>query len=219
MIIKELTLFTNTIAMQKQFYKIVLGLEQLVNTDDIISFKTGSSILTFQYKNDFKPSHIAFNIPSNAINDALYWLRNRTEIIINEDTNEPITYFLNWKAKSVYFYDANNNILEFIAREDVDIESDSAFSTNTILSISEIGIATHDIQKLYQQINSIKPIPIFDGNFSRFCALGSHDGLFILVDKNKKTWYPTNDEILTSDFIIIGDYNFSFINNEIKELL
>lgn len=219
MLIQKLTLFTNTIAKQKEFYRTVLGLEQLVDTNETISFKTGSSILTFQYKADFNPSHFAFNIPSNAINDALYWLRNRAEIIINQDSGKPITNILKWKAKSIYFYDANNNILEFIAREAVDLESDMAFNTNTILSISEIGIVTDDIPKLYQRINFIKSIPIFDGDLSRFCALGNYEGLFILVDKNKKTWYPTNDEALTSDFIITGDYNFSFINHEIKELL
>lgn len=219
MVIQELTLFTNTIAKQKEFYKSVLGLEQLVDTHETISFKTGSSILTFQYKADFNPSHFAFNIPSNAINDALYWLRNKVEIILNEETKEPITNILKWKAKSIYFYDANNNILEFIAREDVDLESETAFNKNTILSISEIGIVTDNIQELYQRINSIKPIAIFDGDLSRFCALGKHEGLFIVIDKNKKTWYPTNDEALISDFIITGDYNFSFINHEIKELL
>ncbi|OBX21509.1 MULTISPECIES: VOC family protein [Bizionia] len=217
MVIKELTLFTNTIAKQKQFYKSILGLEQLVDSLEKISFKLGSSILTFQYNTNFKTSHMAFNIPSNAIYDALHWLKTRTELIENE--GELITNFPDWKAKSIYFYDANNNILEFIAREDLDFESDFAFSANTIVSISEVGIATNDIQKLYQEINSIKPISIFDGDFSRFCALGSHKGLFILVDKNKKTWYPTNDEAMTSDFIITGDYNFSFINHEIKELL
>lgn len=217
MIIKELTLFTNTITKQKQFYKSVLELEQLVDTPEKISFKIGSSILTFQYNIKFKPSHLAFNIPSNAIYDALYWLKMRTKPI--ENKGGFVTDFTNWNAKSVYFYDANNNILEFIAREDLNFESDFAFTSNTILSISEIGIATNDIQKLYQVIKSIKPISIFDGNFNNFCALGNHNGLFILVDKNMKTWYPTNDKAVTSDFIITGDYNFSFINDEIKELL
>ena len=206
MIIKELTLFTNTITKQKQFYKSVLELEQLVDTPEKIS-----------YNIKFKPSHLAFNIPSNAIYDALYWLKMRTKPI--ENKGDFVTDFTNWNAKSVYFYDANNNILEFIAREDLNFESDFAFTSNTILSISEIGIATNDIQKLYQVIKSIKPITIFDGNFNNFCALGNHNGLFILVDKNMKTWYPTNDKAVTSDFIITGDYNFSFINDEIKELL
>ena len=202
MIIKELTLFTNTITKQKQFYKSVLELEQLVDTP---------------YNIKFKPSHLAFNIPSNAIYDALYWLKMRTKPI--ENKGDFVTDFTNWNAKSVYFYDANNNILEFIAREDLNFESDFAFTSNTILSISEIGIATNDIQKLYQVIKSIKPITIFDGNFNNFCALGNHNGLFILVEKRKNYPYPTNDKAVTSDFIITGDYNFSFINDEIKELL
>ncbi len=214
--IKEVILFTNNIQKQKQFYKTVLEFEQIEDSSDKISFKAGTSILSFQYKEDFKPSHLAFNIPSNAIYDALIWLRNRTEVLDCE--GEKIADFINWKAKAIYFYDADNNIMEFIARERIDKESDFAFTAQTILSISEMAIATDNIEAIYNSINRIRPIPIFDGDFNRFCALGNDDGLFILIDKNKKKWYPTMEDPFTSDFIIKGDYNFAFINGKIKEL-
>ncbi len=216
MIIKEITLFSNNIQEQKQFYKTVLGFEMVEDFSERIVFKLGNSVLVFQYKEDVKPSHLAFNIPSNAINDALIWLKQKTEVITYN--NEYVSDFSNWKAKAIYFYDADKNIMEFIARERMDIESDVAFSSHSILSISEMAIATNDIETVYHQINKMKPIPIFDGDFERFCALGNDEGLFILVNKKLKKWYPTNDEALTSDFIIKGDYNFSFINGKIKEI-
>jgi hypothetical protein len=64
----------------------------------------------------------------------------------------------------------------------------------------------------------MKKIPIFDGDFSSFCALGNDEGLFILIDKNKKKWFPTNDVAHASDIIVKGDYNFAFKNGTIKEL-
>ena len=216
MIIKEITLFSNNIQQQKQFYKTVLGFEIIEDTSEKIAFKVGNGVLVFQYKEDVKPSHLAFNIPSNAINDALIWLKQKTEVITYN--NEYVSDFSNWKAKAIYFYDTDKNIMEFIARERIDRESDVAFSAQSILSISEVAIATNDIETIYDQINKMKSIPVFDGDFERFCAIGNDEGLFILVNKELKKWYPTNDEALTSDFIIKGDYNFSFINGKIKEI-
>ena len=214
--IKKVILFTNNIQKQKQFYKTILEFEQIEDSSEEISFKAGTSILSFQYKEDFKPSHLAFNIPSNAIYDALIWLHKRTEVLDCE--GEKIANFINWKAKAIYFYDADNNIMEFIAREQIDKESDFAFTARTILSISEMAIAIDNIEAIYNSINKIRPIPIFDGDFTRFCALGNDEGLFILVDKNKKKWYPTMEDPFTSDFIIKGDYNFAFTNGKMKEL-
>ena len=172
--------------------------------------------MAFQFKEETKPSHFAFNIPSNAINDAFIWLRRKTDVLDCE--GQKIADFSNWKAKAIYFYDEDKNIVEFIARERIDIKSDVAFTPRSILSISEMAIATDDIETIYKFINQIKPISIFDGDFNRFCALGNDEGLFIIVDKNKKKWYPTDDEALTSDFIIKGDYNFTFSNGKIKEI-
>ena len=214
--IKEVILFTNNIQKQKQFYKTVLEFEQIEDSLEKIAFKVGESVLTFQYKENVRPSHLAFNIPSNSIYDALIWLRNRTEVL--DCDSGKIADFSNWKAKAIYFYDADHNIMEFIARERINIESDFAFTPRTILSISEMAIATTDIKTVYKAINTIKPIPIFDGDFTRFCALGNEEGLFVLIDKNKKKWYPTMEEAFTSEFIIKGDYNFAFINGKIKEL-
>ena len=214
--IKEIILFTNNIQKQRQFYKTVLEFEQVEDFSKKISFKVGKSVLTFQFKKNVRPTHLAFNIPYNAIYDALIWLRKRTEVL--DCDGEKIADFPNWKAKAIYFYDADNNIMEFIARERIDIENDFAFSPRSILSISEMAIAITDIETVYKAINKIKPIPIFDGNFNRFLCLGNDEGLFVLIDKNKKKWYPTMDDAFTSEFIIKGDYNFAFINGKIKEL-
>jgi len=214
--IKEITLFSNSILKQRQFYKTTLGFEIIEDTSTKISFKVGESILIFQEKEEVKPSHVAFNIPYNAIYDALRWMRDKVEVIPFE--NNVVTDFSAWKAKSVYFYDADKNIMEFIARERIEIESDVAFTPHSILSISEMAIATDNIETIYNRINQIKPINIFDGSFERFCAIGNDEGLFIIIDKTKKKWYPTMDEAFTSNFIIKGDYNFSFINGKIKEL-
>jgi catechol-2,3-dioxygenase len=214
--IDEITLFTNTVQNQKHFYNNVLGFELVTDAIDKVSIKVGKSVLTFAYSQEFKPSHFAFNIPSNTITRACNWLENRVEILTYN--NKPIVDFSSWNAKAIYFYDANKNIVEFIARRNLNINSSHPFSSTEVLSISEIGIATTNIEKMYNAINNMSGIPIFDGDFSSFCAVGNDEGLFILINKNEKKWFPTNDVAYTSDVIVKGDYNFAFKNGKIKEL-
>lgn len=60
-----------------------------------------------------------------------------------------------WNAKSVYFYDADENILEFIARYNLkENTTDKEFCAQKhILNVSEIGIAVSDTQKLVDEIH------------------------------------------------------------------
>ncbi|MDU8885331.1 VOC family protein [Yeosuana sp. MJ-SS3] len=215
--IDEIILYTSSIQEQKHFYGSVLELKQLVDLPNKISFKIGNSTLTFQYRKYIRPSHLAFNIPFIKIQEALPWLQKRVGIIDFE--GKLISDFSNWNAEAIYFYDTDHNIVEFIGRKNLNVESKENFSSKSIISISEMAIATDNIQSVYNTINTFKEIEIFDGNFDRFCALGNDEGLFILINKNKKNWYPSMDKAYTSDFVIRGDYNFSFENGFIKELL
>ncbi len=214
--IKEIILFTENIEGQKQFYQEVLNFKLIHDTAAEIAFKTGESTLTFRYKEGVKPAHVAFNIPSDAIEEALHWLQERVTIL--PDGKYLISDFNSWQARAIYFYDADRNIMEFIARKPLNIQSSKPFLPDSILSISEVGIAVNDIKAIYNSIMALQPIPVFDGNFQRFCALGDTEGLFILVNKIIKKWHPTQEEAFTSEFIIRGDYNFAFSNGEIKEI-
>ncbi len=217
MIIKELTLFTSNIDKQKHFYQRVLGFELIQDAPKLVSFKTGRSILKFQYQSTVKPAHFAFNIPSNKTKEALSWLQDRVTIL--SDENALISRFEAWNANAIYFYDADKNIVEFISRENLNNNQLSQFSIDSVLSVSEIAVATTDISDIFNTINTMKAIPIFDGNLDRFCAIGNDEGLFIIINKNLKKWHPTQEVIQTSDFIIRGDYNFKFVDGNIKEIL
>ncbi|WP_242202545.1 VOC family protein [Aestuariivivens insulae] len=216
MLIKQIIWFTNNLQQQKYFYRDVLDFELVFSSEERIDFNVGNSILTFQYKESFNASHMAFNIPSNKINEALEWLQKKVEILTCE--NKLIANFESWNAEAVYFYDADKNIIEFIARKDLNVNTEDSFSSKSILSISEIAIATNNIESIYNAITKMKPIPIYSGDMSRFCALGNEEGLFIVINKSRKKWYPTQDEAYTSDFIIKGDYNFYFKDGEIKKI-
>ena len=215
--IEELILDTGNLTEQISFYQDTLNFKLIKRTESYASFQIGESILTFLSKDKALPYHFAFNIPFNNEKEALKWLKNRVEVIPYK--NDEIIDFVNWEAKAIYFYDRDHNIVEFIARRVVNNENLSEFNSKSVLNISEIGIGTYNIKQIYQELNNIKPISIFDGSFEKFCALGNNEGLFIVVDLLKKDWFPTGDKIHISDFTVNGDYSFEYRDGKLKELI
>ena len=142
--ILEIEILTDNLVETKKFYADLLGFPTTKKDKDSISFLAGQSILTFIQSHELNPTyHFAFNIPNNKINEAVKWVSARCDLIESSD-NGVIANFESWNAKAFYFYDNNKNILEFIARFDLDNFSDSTFAASSILSISEIGIVTDD---------------------------------------------------------------------------
>ncbi|AOW21895.1 VOC family protein [Urechidicola croceus] len=211
--IQVLILYTTSLEKQYHFYTKTIGLKSSHKNDTSFAVHVGSSILEFRKSNESKPYHFAFNIPSNKVEEAYQWLNSKVTILPFEEKD--IIDFPNWNAKAFYFYDKDNNIVEFISRKNLNQKSNTIFSSNSIINISEMGIGTSNIKQIYNAINELNPIEIFDGNFERFCAIGNEEGLFILVNKNIKNWFPTDDDVYESDFKIIGDYNFEYRNGKI----
>jgi hypothetical protein len=218
--IKKLDLFTSNLAKQKEFYSLTLGFPILIEKEDFVSFKIGDSILSFESKEKHTPYHFALNIPSILEKQALEWLTGRVEII--RDGQNEIQYFDFWDAYAMYFYDADNNIVELIARRGLKAKSDHPFSMDSIINISEIGVPTNDIKQVYEVLNKEADINIFSGSLERFCAAGDEEGIFIIINRLiKKEWYPTQDEPFISDFKIEfsqnnKDYQFEYNSGKLS---
>ena len=211
--ISELTLFTTNFEQQRHFYTEVLTLPLVAEDEERFTVRIGVSLLTFIKSEKINSAHFAINVSSYKIQDALQWILKRTDILPCE--GKQTADFSNWNAEALYFYDIDKNIVEFIARKDLNIINTHPFSSSDLLSISEIGIVSSDNKAIYNQLNAIHPIPIYDGNLERFCALGNDEGLFILVNNTKKKWFPTQEDAFVADFHVKGDYNFAFLNGKI----
>lgn len=195
---KKLILYSSNIIQQKAFYTNVLGFELLEEQTNSCTLKIGKTALQFIDKKDATPYHFALNIPSNQGAAALAWLKERVAILDFE--GQELVDFTDWNAEAMYFYDMDGNIVEFIARKNLQDNSNLPFSINNILEISEIGIPTNDVQGLYHQIQTTFPIEKYSGDLSRFAALGDERGLFIVINKNIKKWIPRDDEPHSSPF-------------------
>jgi hypothetical protein len=210
---KELTIYTGKLQDQINFYNKNLQLHLIKETSDSAEFKIGDSHLKLIYKAGATPYHFAINIPRHSETKALEWLKRRVSILIHN--NSAIVDFPSWNAKSIYFYDNDKNIVELISRNNINPQNDEAFDENQFLNISEIGMAVPDIEKTYFEINNIKETEIFDGDFNDFCAAGDESGLFIIINKYKKHWFPTNDKGFSSDFKVSGDINAEFTDGHL----
>jgi len=180
------------------FYSNVLELTTEINSLNKITIGIGNTELVFEQVGGADPFyHFAINIPSNKIEEARNWLARRTKLIWMEDYNSDVADFKNWHAKSVYFYDPAGNILELIARFDLDNKTDAPFSSAQFLCVSEVGLvikgeewdkATTNLLQQYQLNHFVKQPPL-----PQFKAIGDDEGLFIVVPE-KRNWYPTNKQ-------------------------
>lgn len=193
--IQELTLLTNNLSETKNFYQKTIGFQKISETETSISFAVGTSILIFELteKNQNPKYHFAFNIPTNTLNDAINWTLQRTSLLKTE--NSFITDFENWKAKAIYFFDNNRNILEFICRTELNNPTDKPFSVETILNINEIGLVIDHPLQIGNEIIEKTKIEYFAKGPKRedFVAIGNDNGLFVISNPNRN-WYPTQEK-------------------------
>lgn len=190
--ILELELLTNDIESTATFYNEIMGLNIISKNSSSISFETKETKLTFRLTEIEKPVyHFAFDIPNNQLLEAFAWIEAKTEIL-EVIPPDKIANFYNWNAKSFYFYDNNGNILEFIARYNLDNKSDKLFHGSSIVSVSEIGFVSKNILAVCDEICYKFGLSVFpmQPKLEKFIVLGTETGLFILV-KEGRDWYPT----------------------------
>lgn len=189
----EITLLTNDLPGTERFYSRTLGFPVLEKTTEHISFAAGYSTLTFHFSEQPQPQyHFAFNIPHNQLDEAIAWSVGKFELIPVEEA-QPIADFSNWNAKAVYFFDNNNNIVEFIARFGLENASANAFSGTSIECISEIGVVANEPLQLAARLKEENGLSCFSRGpvTDHFVPVGTDEGLLIIV-ATSRNWYPTN---------------------------
>jgi len=190
--LEHIQIQTNNILETAAFYKDILELPIIEKTSQTVTIKAGDSILKFTENPDFNSIyHFAFNIPENKLEEAIEWCKNKIDLLLIED-QRVIATFETWNSNAVYFYDNNGNLLEFIARHDLDNLQIKGFSSKSILNISEIGIVNENPMELGDQLVEDHDLAFFAKNFNseNFAAIGDDEGLLIIV-KPYRNWYPT----------------------------
>ena len=190
--IQELLLQTQHLADQKEFYSTTLGLPLLAETTDSFIVQAGTTRLRFEETQQDVLYHVAFTIPRNAFTQAKSWLCERLSLLLTRNGEDEI-FFANINARSLYFCDAANNILEFIAHYDLDREAEGAFGPADLLHVSEIGLPVEDVlalAALLKEKQGIEPYPNSHAASKDFAFLGDIYGQLVVI-KTGRPWLPT----------------------------
>ena len=196
--IRMITAEAIDLGLLKEFYHQVLDLPIAEEDDHSFTIEIGQTELEFrQHTGNLHPVyHFAFNIPANKIEEATGWIQKKTSLISPDGSNNYIVNFANWHAKSIYFFDPAGNILELIARFDLNNATDTPFSSSQLLSVSEVALA-FPLEQLEAKTNQLLKdfhLSYFDKQppLETFRAIGNDEGLFIL-SATGRAWYPTKD--------------------------
>ncbi len=207
MIFKEITFYSSDIKGQKKFYSCTLGFKIISEADNFFTVQAGNTLLSFVFREDATNYHFAFNIPCNQAVQALSWLKQRVTVL--DHKGYEIVPFVDWNAEAVYFYDNDKNIVEFIARKNLNNQANTLFSAQNVSEVSEIGLPVDNVESVFDSIRKKFPVQIYSGNLSQFCAAGDERGLFIIIDNNSKKWIPRDDDAFRSPFIVNLEFSGS----------
>jgi catechol-2,3-dioxygenase len=192
--IDRVTLASRNLEAQRHFYGELLGLPTTLTADGSLLVQVGRSELLFRVDETVTPFyHVAFNIPTNQAEAAAAWASSRFPLL--DKDGEIISYSSDWNAHGFYFYDADGNIMEMIARHTLPTENPNAFGPEQILSISEVGLPVPEVPGTVDRFEQALALPAYDCDRVQFNAMGDEHGLLIVVAAGRN-WFPTKQAAL-----------------------
>jgi catechol-2,3-dioxygenase len=190
--IAYLELPTSDLQAQKDFYANVLELPVALSPAGL-EVKAGKTDIFFtQASPDFDGAyHFAFNIPENQFRAAKEWISSRVPLL--RDENGKVEFESeSWNSDSVYFKDPAGNVLEFIARHNLNNKVEGSFDSKQILQVSEIGLPSDDVLGLANELCTRLNFTVFKQQPNEtFTPVGDDHGLLILPIKDR-IWIPNS---------------------------
>ncbi|NIG55496.1 VOC family protein [Chitinophaga sp. Cy-1792] len=191
--ITALEIISNDINKAIHFYHEILGFELVASSPEKAVVKIGHTLFTLKHDNQAKGVyHLAFDIANNHLEEALHWIAAKMPVVKDKDHNE-ITGFPAWNAKSFYFYDQEDNLLELITRYDQHSHNSQPFDQHAIIGINEVGISPAAPLVLAEDLVSNHGLSWFakGPKLEEFCVVGDEEGMFV-ISRAGRNWYPTD---------------------------
>ena len=190
--ITGLELLAADLQAQQDFYTNILELP-VKRTSSGLEVKAGNTdILFVQAPPDFEGAyHFACNIPENQFRAAKEWISGRVPLLREENGTDEF-HSESWNSDSVYFKDAAGNVLEFIARHNLEKAREDEFDSDHILNISEIGLPSEDVVAFADQLCRQLGLSVFKQEPNEtFTPVGDDNGLLIVPIKGR-IWIPNS---------------------------
>ncbi|MBP1999900.1 catechol-2,3-dioxygenase [Paenibacillus shirakamiensis] len=188
--ITELTLQTHQLCEIQDFYEKVLELAVLEQSETQFTLQVGGSKITFISENSAEKAyyHVAITIPTNRFHAAKQWIKDRGISLIMQEGEDEFT-FEDWNASALYFYDPDDNLIEFIAHHSLDNAVVEPFGSTLLLRVSEVGLPVDHVPEVVKMLKDSHSLSLWRGNGEQFAALGDAEGLLIVVD-SARPWFP-----------------------------
>lgn len=227
--ITEATLYTNRLDEMKRFYVEKLGLAVGDENSTRFQIELGEDTLIFQeaVTEQERQYHFAINIPANRFKEAKEWLMSRVPLLTEDGEDE--IYFDEIDASSLYFYDADENVVELISRHSINPECNiESFSSNEFLGIGEMSLTVEDPSLVATALERIG-VRRRDGNsidprHLNFIGPPNHDTYMLLVPRGRvwlfspKLSIPSPIQmVLDQQYIIEVDEKHEFHIHSIKK--
>ena len=200
--LQTLTLHTRDLPAQRDFYAHVLGFALEEETPGHVTFRTGSSRLTFVQDAEAAGfSHLAWDVAPHRLEEAEGWLRARVSLLADGAGETRFPPGGRWNTTNLYFEDPDGNILEFLARHDFPgpAPTSAPFGTSDVLHLSEFGLVVPDVLAAVRDLGGRFGLFPFNDESATFTAVGGHDGMFIVVPEGRG-WMPTGRPAVPAPF-------------------
>ena len=216
------------IGAMRDYYRDVLGLDIIRETETEVEIRAGGSRITFvksEAKGEGPFYHFAFNIPENKVKAAHDWQAERGPLIptpvhmIDKNFPKGVRHFRNWNAHSVFFWDPAGNIVEYIGRHTLDNATSGPFTSDDIHYASEIAFIAEDATAMAASIRERFGLPQYLQGSDAFRAIGDEHGLLLVFKrgrtsgaaiKNPKRYevFPVDVKIQSQESLEVADYPY-----------
>lgn len=176
------------------FYGRTLGLPVGEESAGRLTVTAGGTRITFEESGDEGGEpfyHFAFNIPENKILAARDWQLRRTSLIPgterlrHPDYPDDVIDYSHWNAHSIFFWDPAGNLVEYIARHDLDNAVGGDFGVDDILYASEIAFIVDDVATFAAEMEETFGLPQYRGASDQFHASGDEEGLLLTMNRGR----------------------------------
>ncbi|QBD76581.1 hypothetical protein EPA93_11435 [Ktedonosporobacter rubrisoli] len=190
--IAEISLCAPDLVTQQEFYTGILGLPLVQATDTSFTVQAGETRLNFQpIKRGRALYHFAFAIPCNKFAQAEEWLKKRVPILGRG--GKETFFWPEWNAASMYFYDANGNVVELITHYDLAVQASGEFGPQDLLYVSEISLVVDDVPMRIGRLKAKLGLETYRCCEDTCALLGDIHGLFTVVQAGY-LWFPTRNK-------------------------
>lgn len=179
----------------RSFYLERLGFDAIHDRDDdSLRLAAGAATASFDPSQAEAFYHFAFLVPGDRFDAAYEWLRARTALLPDPDTQDEVFDFSDWDALACYCLDPAGNIVELIAHRGVaESHLEGDFSAQEIAGFSEIGLVVDDKQAGVARLEKDLGLRMWDGELhepGRLVFVGERARTLILSPPGRG-WLPT----------------------------